>query len=63
MRSFYHDDEFNLLIDDPKLAGLIADWIETNRQSAHTIKLSSWRRRPLSLKLRQAISSLGRYLF
>jgi cardiolipin synthase len=63
MRSLRHDDEFNLVIDDPSLATTLTSQFEHDLTESQPVSWPSWRARPLSIKLHQALSSLGRYLF
>lgn len=61
-RSFYHDEEFNLVVRSRELAEQLNRDFEHDLGSAHEIRLDRWQQ-PRSTKLRQAGLSLGRYFF
>ncbi|HUC20447.1 MAG TPA: phosphatidylserine/phosphatidylglycerophosphate/cardiolipin synthase family protein [Candidatus Polarisedimenticolaceae bacterium] len=62
-RSFLHDEEMNIVADDARLAASLTEQFEADVQESKKIDLESWQNRPFTEKVRQSITSLGRYFF
>jgi cardiolipin synthase len=63
MRSAYHDEEFNLLIENSQFSQLIENQFEQDIKQAKKIMLNEWEERSLPAKLGQKIATAGQVLF